>query len=296
MSAAPGGTGRDAGSPASDADSPASDASTAARHVRAVARREVVTLVRTPAAALLVGVLGVVVAALSFFGGGSAGGYLPVVVDLSTPAELLVPLLAFAFGYRVFLDDRRRGELAVHAIMPPSRAAVVLGVFLGRGVALAVGLAVAFAPGFLAAALAGDPGASLYATQRGADSPVVYLRFLSLSTLYGLSTLSLALAVSAAARSARAAVAGVLGLGLAVFVGVDLGLFGSVLAGVVGADSLDLLTAVAPNGAFRRLVLSAAIDVATASDGGVVPLVAGVGSLVAWTLAGLVVAGATVWD
>lgn len=74
----------------------------ASEHVGAIARRELRTVVRTPASWLLVAGVAVVVATLSTVGGG-ASGYLPVVVDRSTPSEALVPVFAFAFGYRVFL-------------------------------------------------------------------------------------------------------------------------------------------------------------------------------------------------
>lgn len=266
------------------------------RHVDAIARRELRTVARTRASWFLVAGVAVVVAALSTAGGGGASGYLPVVVDLSTPAEALVPVLAFAFGYRVFLDDRRRGELEIHAIMPPSRASVVFGVFVGRGIALAVALALAFAPGFVAGALAGDAGASLYATQQGADSPLLYLRFVSVSTAYGLASLALALAVSASVRSRRAAIAGVVGLAVLLFAGIDLGLFGAVASGVLGTDSLPVLLALSPNAAFRGLVLATVVDVATVSTGGTVAVVASVVSLLGWTILGVTVAAYTLWD
>lgn len=267
----------------------------ASEHVGAIARRELRTVARTRASWFLVAGIAVVVAALSTVGGG-ASGYLPVVVDLSTPSELLVPVLAFAFGYRVFLDDRQRGELAVHAIMPPSRASVVVGVFVGRGVAVAVAIALAFAPGFVAGALAGDAGASLYATQQGADSPLLYLRFVSLSTVYGLASLALALAVSAAVRSRRAAIAGVVALAVLLFAGIDLGLFGAVVSGVFGTDVLPVLLAVSPNAAFRALVLETVVDVATVATGGTTAVVASTVGLLAWTTLGLTVAAVTLWD
>ena len=265
-------------------------------HVGAVARRELRTVARTRASWFLVAGVAVVVAVLSTVGDGGASGYLPVVVDLSTPAEALVPVLAFAFGYRVFLDDRQRGELAVHAIMPPSRASVVLGVFLGRGVALALALALAFAPGLVAGLLAGDAGASLYATQQGADSPLLYLRFVSISTAYGLASLALSLAVSASVRSRRAAIAGVVGLAVLLFAGIDLGLFGAVASGVLGTDALPVLLAVSPNAAFRGLVLETVVGVATVSTGGTVAVVASAVSLLVWTTLGLTVASVTLWD
>ncbi|KAB1190057.1 ABC transporter permease subunit [Haloferax sp. MBLA0076] len=266
------------------------------RHVEAIARREVVTVARTRASWFLTVGIAVVVSGLAVLGGGGASGYLPVVVDLSMPAEVLVPLLAFAFGYRVFLDDRRSGELAVHAIMPPSRVSVVTGVFLGRAVVLAVALALGFLPGFVAGALAGDAGGALYATQRGADSPLLYLRFVSLATLYGISSLALALAVSAAVRSTRAALAGVFGLGLMLLVGIDLGLFGAVVSGLVGTESLPVALAFSPNAAFRALVLTTVVDVATVSSGGLGVVLANVASLVAWTIVGVSGAVVTVWD
>lgn len=266
------------------------------RHVGAIARREVQTVARTRASWFLAAGVAAVVAGLSLLGGGGASGYLPVVVDLSMPAEVLVPLLAFAFGYRVFLDDRKSGELAVHAIMPPSRMSVVLGVFVGRGVALAGAIAIGFLPGLLAGGLGGNGGVSLYATQQGVDSPFLYLRFLSLATLYGMASLALALAVSAAARSARAAVAGVFGLGVVLLAGIDAGLFGFVTSGLLGTDALPFALALSPNAAFRGLVLTTVVEVATVSAGGIAVVVANVVGLATWTLLGVGVAWTTLWE
>ena len=64
----------------------------------AVADRELTTVVRTPAYVLAAAGFVVVVLGLALASG--LTGYVPLAVDLLAPVEVLVPLLAVAFGYR----------------------------------------------------------------------------------------------------------------------------------------------------------------------------------------------------
>ncbi|MFC7081678.1 ABC transporter permease [Halorussus caseinilyticus] len=106
----------------------------------AVVGRELTTVVRTRAFLALAGGFAAVVAVLAWTAG--AVGYVPLVLDLLTPVEVLVPALALAFGYRSVLGDDERGELDVIRTYPVSRATFVLGVYLGRAAALLVALVV----------------------------------------------------------------------------------------------------------------------------------------------------------
>ncbi|WP_115862468.1 ABC transporter permease [Halorussus litoreus] len=262
---------------------------TDARHALARARRELRSVRRTPALHALIA--GVAAAFTAFaWTAGASDGYVPTVVALSTPAEVLVPVLGFALGYRVLLDDRRGGELAVLDTLPPSDASVVAGTALGRGVALAVGVAVALAPSLLLAWLAGGSGSALYAAQRGADSPLLFARFVALTTLFGLSVLSVALATSAVADRPRSAVALVAVVWVPVAVAADLGSLAALSGAVFGPDAVVALQAVSPASAYRGLVLETVLGAATGPSVRAGAPALDAASLLAWTVGGLALA------
>ncbi|WP_379797275.1 ABC transporter permease subunit [Haloplanus sp. GCM10025708] len=165
--------------------------------------------------------------------------------------ELLVPALAIAFGYRAVLGDARRGELDVLQTYPLSKPTFVLGVYLGRVTAL---LVVVLVPLLLVGAVVpfvGGTQSSVLATHAGADSAFLYLRFLTLTALFSMVGLGVALAVSATADSVRAAIALGLGFLVVLVVGLDVGIVAALGAGVVGEGSLQWVLALSPNSAFR---------------------------------------------
>jgi len=264
-----------------------------ARHVLARARRELGTVRRTPALHVLVAGVAVVFGAVAYQS--RADGYVPTVVDLLTPAELLVALLAFAFGYRVLLDDRRSGELAVLETLPPTNASVVVGTFLGRGAALAVAVAVALAPSLLVAWLTGGSGSVLHATQRGADSPLLFLRFVTLTTGFGLSVLAVALAASAVADRPRGAVALVAVVWLPLAIAADLGALGLLAGDLLGPSAVPAVQALSPASAYRGLVLGTVLDAATGPSVRVGAPLLDAASLVAWAVVGLSLAARRLW-
>ncbi|MFB6122813.1 MAG: ABC transporter permease [Haloferacaceae archaeon] len=260
----------------------------------AVVGRELRTVVRTRAyAALAVGYAALVVA-LAVTGG--ASGYLPLILDLLTYVEVLVPALAVAFGYRAVLGDARRGELDVLQTYPLSKTTFVLGVYLGRVTAL---LAVVLVPLLLVAALVplvGGTQSSVLATHAGADSAFLYLRFLVLTALFSLVCLGVALAVSATADSVRAAVALGLGFLVVLVVGLDVGVVAALAAGVVGEGSLQWVLALSPNSAFRGLVLETVVGaVSSPSVRAAVPAANLVG-LGIWLAGSLSLSIWAVWD
>ncbi|MXR51596.1 ABC transporter permease subunit [Halovenus sp. WSH3] len=260
-----------------------------AQSVQSVAVRELFTVGRARSLLALFAGLVAVVVGIGVLGG--APRYLPTVADLLLPMELLVPTVAFALGYRPIASDAERGELAVLKTYPLRVRDYVFGVFLGRAIALVVMLLVPLVclGGYLAVTSTETP--SLLATQQGADSPIIYARFLLLTVLFGLTILALSLAVSAVARSRRTALVLAGAALLFVVVVVDLLILRGFAAGRIGSDLLLVVLAVSPTSAYRGLVFETALDtpglaVAQAS----VPL--SLAGLVLWLVGSLLVTAA----
>jgi Cu-processing system permease protein len=264
----------------------------AADRLFAVVERELSTVVRTRAFLVLGGGFAAVVVALAWSGG--SAGYTPLVLDLLTPVEVLVPALALAFGYRSVLGDAERGELDLIRSYPVSRATYVVGVYLGRAAALLVAVLVPLAA--VAAFVALSPGAktSVIASHSGMDSPVLYLRFLFLTAVFALVAMAAAVAVSATARSTRAGLAVAVAFGVALVLGFDAGIVAGLSGGFLSAGAIEPLLALSPNSAYRGLVLDTALS---GVAGGVpaAPLANAVG-LAAWLLGSLALATLTVWS
>ncbi|ELZ42823.1 copper ABC transporter permease [Halorubrum saccharovorum DSM 1137] len=259
--------------------------------VATVFRRELATVVRTPGYGVLAAGLLLVVVGLLAAGGGGATGFVPAVVDLLLPTEVLVPLVAVVLGYRALLSDAESGELAVIRTYPVRVGEYVVGVLLARTVALVavVGVPYALVGGVVWLTAAPDTG--IFATHTGVDSPVLFVRFLALVLLLGAAYVSLAAAVSALAASRRSAIAlGVLAL-VAGVLGGDLALLRSLAAGASPTTIPEAL-ALTPNGAFRGLVFEHVIGVAFAPEGEFVATGRAVAALVVWSLLGAVVSGA----
>jgi ABC-2 type transport system permease protein len=258
----------------------------------AVAARDLRTVVRTWSvlalgAVVFGSVVGVVVA------GSGAGGFVPLALDLLFAVEVLVPLFAFAAGYRAALDDRASGELEAIRTYPLTRAEYVVGAYLGRAVFVAGVLVVTLVvAGVVGATLA--PGRTdLVAANEAADSLWLFVRFTVLTVGFGLVALAVALAVSAAVRSARQALAVVVALAVAFLVGID----ASVVAGLAGGLSPDVLpvtVALSPASAFRGLVLDQVVGAVSGRDAG--STLPGLVGLAGWFGGSLLVAVATVWE
>ncbi|MGM0447395.1 MAG: copper ABC transporter permease [Methanobacteriota archaeon] len=258
-----------------------------------VFRRELATVGRTPGYAVLAVGLLVVLGGLVAVGGGGATGFVPAVVDLLLPTEVLVPLLAVVLGYRALFADAASGELAVIRTYPVSAVAYVLGVLLARTVALVALVGGPFALVGAYVWLTAAPDTGIFATHAGVDSPVLFARFVALVVPFGAAYLSLSAAVSTIATSRRSAVAlGVLAL-LAGVLGGDLAVLGSLSAGASPGGIAESV-ALTPNGAFRGLVFEHVIGVAFAPEGGFVDTARAVASLVGWSVLGVVAAVAAV--
>ena len=253
--------------------------------VGTIFRRELATVLRTPGYGVLAVGLLAVLWLLVAVGGGGATGFVPAVVDLLLPAELLVPLLAVVLGYRTLLADAVSGEFAVIRTYPVGVAGYVVGVLFARLVALVavVGLPFAVIGGYIWLTAAPDTG--IFATHAGVDSPLLYVRFLALITLFGAAFLALSMWVSAAATSRRGAAALAVLAFLVGTLGGDLALIQSLMAGA-DPSAVAGRAALMPNGAFRGLVFETVIGVSFAQEGNVVDVGRAVGSLAGWALFG----------
>ncbi|MFB6068403.1 MAG: ABC transporter permease subunit [Halobacterium sp.] len=270
---------------------------TRGHRVFVVVERELGTVVRNRTLLAVAAAFFAVVVGVGGAATGSPGGYVSLSLDLLLPVEVLVPAVAFAFGYKAVRGDDDRGELDVVRTYPVTRGEYVAGVFIGRGVGvLVLVLGSLAAAGVVASAGASEP-VSFFATHSAGDTPVVFARFALFTAAYALVALALALAVSAATRSRREALgAGVAGV-VALAVALDLLLVGAVTGGVVAPSDIAALAGLSPASAFRGLVFELAVAPALATPPPVAtasPLASAAG-LLAWLAAGLGAATLTVW-
>lgn len=255
---------------------------------QAVAVRELVTVARARSSLVLLAGVALLTLGVALVGG--EPNYLPTAVDLLLPMEFFVPAVAIALGYRTVVADARRGELDVLETYPVSTGRYVLGVYLGRALALVVTLGVPLTLVGISLAVSSPSQSALFATHRGVDSPVVFVRFVALTLVFGLTVLAMTLAASALAGSRRSAlVGGVVVFALVVF-GLDLLVVRGFAGGFVPTDQLTAVLALSPTSAYRGLVFEAVVSTAVQTDlrQASVPLSAA--SLGLWALGSLAVA------
>ncbi len=258
----------------------------------AVAGRELSTVARTRAFLLLAAGFALIVTALAWTAG--SVGYVPMVLDLLTPVEVLVPALALAFGYRSILGDAERGELDLIRSYPVERPTFVFGVYLGRAAALLVAVLVPLlaVPAFVA--VSPSTRTSVVASHSAMGSPLVYVRFVFLTAVFSLVAMAAAILVSATARSTRAGIAVAVALGAALVLGFDAALVAGLSGGLLSPGGLEPLLALSPTSAYRGLVLEAALG-GVAGDALASPAISAVG-LAVWLAGSLLGATATVWS
>ncbi|MDX1747434.1 MAG: ABC transporter permease subunit, partial [Halobacteriales archaeon] len=223
-------------------------------------------------------------------------GYAPLALDLVTVLEYLVPVLAFALGYRALLDDDRRGELDMLRTYPIHRSTLVAGVVIGRAVPLLLTIVGALVIAGSIVSLVGGPTSTVLATHGGADAPVLFVRFIVLTTVFALVTLAIGVAVSAIAGSTRQALALAAGLLVALVVGLDLGIIGGLAGGVIPEPMLRWVVAISPNSAYRGLVLETVIAPVTTETVPSASLPASIIGLAGWFIGSLLVARRFVWS
>ena len=203
-------------------------------------------------------------------------------------AGLLVPIMALIAAYLSVAGERESGSLKVLLGLPPSRGEVLAGKFLGRGVAVAAGIAAGFA-------ISGAVTAVLY----GGLPLVAFLATTALTVLLAVSFLGIAVGISAVtatrARAMTLAITAYLGLTLLWDLAPN-GLHLLVAGRLPGADVpawFLLVRGLSPTGAYNALVQRALLgDAGTAAAvGGPSPAyldpVAFLAVMVAWAAAPL---------
>lgn len=253
-----------AGESEPDALSPAEDAPSPAALVRLLVRRELSTTLRLRTyVGLWLGLTGILLS-IAWLGGGFRTGYTSMIVDLLTPLELLIPVVAFAFGYRAVLEDRRRGILDVLRTYPLSSWQVVAGAYIGRAVGLVAVLSASLLFLVLPALFSNPYRSVFYATHAGGNSIGLFVRFILLTVCFALVVLAISVAVSALVSTNRSAVL-FAGLSLlAVLFVADIALVFGLSRSIIGDGSLVGSLAISPLSAYRGLVLETTI---TATDG-----------------------------
>ncbi|NUE03954.1 ABC transporter permease [Halorubraceae archaeon YAN] len=252
--------------------------------------RELKTAMRTRVYYLITaGVIGLLLA-LTAGGGGAATGYVPTVVDLLLPLEVLVPVLAIAIGYRSVVSDLERGELAVLKTYDVPSSVYVFAIYAGRAVVLSVILGSGLLATLLLVSFSSGPDTSIFATHTGLDSPLLFARFIVLTLVFALALLAIVLLMSVAAQSTLTAIALAVGAVVLVVVGGDAAIILGLTDGwIAEADLLNAL-AIAPNSAYRGAVFETVIAVTAASESGYGSPFASVSGLFVWTILSLILA------
>ncbi|MEY7851111.1 ABC transporter permease [Natrarchaeobius sp. A-rgal3] len=288
----PGETTPDAGTTGTDRSTPADQTvdSDSSRRVRRVMGRELRTVARTRTFAALGVAFAAILIATAWVGGGVRAGFVPAVVDLLTPLELLVPVVTVAFGYRAIVGDRERGELDVLTTYPVTARELVLGIYAGRAVGVLVVVVVPLllvgAAGFVVQT---DP-TGRYASHVGADSPILFARFVVLTALFALVVLAVVLAMSALVDGARSALALALGGLVVLLVGLDLAIAYGFASNYVGDGSLVYTLAISPLSAYRGLVFETVVLTAAGTGPQAASPIASLFGLVVWAVVSLLVA------
>ena len=242
--------------------------SSARTQFRALLVRELRTVVRTRVYLLVALGLWALVVALVATGGGGESGYLPAVVDLLLPLELLVPAVAIAVGYRSVVADLERGELAVLDSYDVPAWVYVSAIYAGRAIALASMLVGGLVIAGVLIAVSASPDTGIYATHTGVDSPVLFGRFIVLTVIYGLAMLGLVVLGSVVARSTRTALALAAGGVVLVVAGGDALLILGLSEEWLASESVFGALATVPNSAYRGLVFETVVGIASGVDSG----------------------------
>lgn len=231
---------------------------------------------------------------IAWYGGGMQAGYVPTIIDLLTPLQLLLPIVAFAFGYRAIFTDKRRGILDVLRTYPLSPWQIVGGVYLGRAIGLVAVLSTALLFLMFPIFVTESYRPVFYATHTGPDSPGLFLRFIVLSIYFTLVMLAVAVAISALVSTTRTAIVMVgMTLFLVLFL-ADIALVFGLSRKVIGEAALVEWLPLSPLSAYRGLVLETTVSVTdgtgpkTAS-----PLASAVG-LAVWGIGSIAVATAAI--
>lgn len=250
-------------------------------------RRELQTAARTRSYYLLGLAVGGILLGLTLGGGGAATGYIPTVVDLLLPLEVLVPVVAVAIGYRAIPSDLDRGEVVMLDTYAVSPSAYVGAVYLGRAVVLSAIVGVALVAVGVVIAVAAAPDTGVFATHSGVDSPILFGRFLVVTLLFGNAILAVVVLASVVVATTRTAIVAAVAAVLAVVVGGEAAILLGVLDGLLSEVTLRVALGLVPNSAYRGLVFETVVGVLSAGESGYASPVISLAGLLYWTVASL---------
>ena len=250
-------------------------------------RRELRTAARTRSYYLLGLAVGGILLGLTLGGGGAATGYIPTVVDLLLPLEVLVPVVAVAIGYRAIPSDLDRGEVAMLDTYAVSPSAYVGAVYLGRAAVLSAIVGIALLIVGIVVAVAASPDTGVFATHSGVDSPILFGRFLVVTLVFGNALVAVVLLASVVVATTRAAIVAAIAAVLAVVVGGEAAIVLGVLDGVLSETTLQLTLGFVPNSAYRGLVFETVVGVLSAGESGYASPLISLAGLLVWTVGSL---------
>jgi Cu-processing system permease protein len=200
--------------------------------------------------------LGALALALAFLGSAPTGAVkvsplAVTVVSLSSLTIFLLPLIALLLSYDAIVGEIERGTMALLLAYPVSRAAVILGKFIGHLVILAIATILGYGAAAAALGLAGG--------EADAESWRAFAALVGSSILLGAVFVAIGYLVSVAARD-RAAAGGVaIGIWLLFVLIYDMVLLGLLVADqgrMVTAGRLGWLLLLNPADAYRLLNLT----------------------------------------
>ncbi|RBI59737.1 ABC transporter permease [halophilic archaeon] len=255
--------------------------------------RELQTLYRTRTVWLLAGGFLVLIVGTALLSGTS--GYVPLSLSLLTPLELLVPAFAATLGYRAVLADRERNEISILRTYPIEPGTYILGVYCGRLIGLLTIIVSTLLITGLVVPLVGPSPAELTRTS-GLDSPIYYLRFIVLTSIFAAVMQAIMIFLSAIVRNVRRGLILAFVAVITLAIGFDLMIILGLAGDVFTANSLTGFLAMSPASAYRGLVMTFVVaPVATTAVKAATPL-AGLVGLFCWFLFPLLIAGWQVWN
>lgn len=264
------------------------------RNVIAFARREVRDAVSSRWFAMCTGAFALLAVGVSFMslaGSGSSGfaGFGRTAAGLLNMIMLIVPLMALAAGAGSIAGERERGTLLYLLAQPVTRLELLLGKYLGLGIALTGSLCIGF--GLSAGVLTAKAG--------GADAGTM-LTLVGFTCLLAWVMLGVGMVISVVSRKVAVAT----GVGLFVWLALvfvsDLGLMAGAIVFKLRVQELFILAMLNPLQAFKMGVIvqmNASLDVlgpagmyASQTYGGTLPWML-VGVLLGWGLLAITAAG-----
>lgn len=260
----------------------------------AIARTELLILLRNRWLHMATGIMLLFALALSFAGSAPTGSLgvdrLTVsVASMTTLSVYLAPLLALMMSFDTVVGDADRGSLSLLLSYPAGRGEILLGKLIAHLLALILAMGIGFGTAGLIAAAAADGTSS--------QSLIALARLLGTSVLLGVVFLVLGYAISSSVHSTAAAAGLSAGLWLVFVVLYDLGLLGAVVTAGDSAFTTTIfpwLMVANPADAFRlwNIAGSETMALATGMTGAAnaLPGWAAPASLLLWPVFGFILA------